>query len=147
MQLGVIGWGRMGGNMVRRLLSEPAHSAVVYDRAPAAAQALGRERVRAAADLAELVAALAPPRAIWVMLPAGAATVGTAVDMKHLGATPLGMQVRAKATLLETDGKRFVFSVEVWDEKEKVAESRHERFLVNDLAKFLARAMKKAETP
>ena len=78
-------------------------------------------------------------------LPAGAATVGTAVDMKHLGATPLGMQVRAKATLLETDGRRFVFSVEVSDAKEKVAEAKHERFLVNDLAKFLARAMKKAE--
>jgi fluoroacetyl-CoA thioesterase len=78
-------------------------------------------------------------------LPAGAATVGTAVDMKHLGPTPLGMKVRAKATLLETDGRRFVFSVEVWDEKDKVAEAKHERFLVNDLAKFLARAMKKAE--
>jgi fluoroacetyl-CoA thioesterase len=78
-------------------------------------------------------------------LPAGAATVGTAVDMKHLGATPLGMQVRAKATLVETDGKRFVFSVEVFDAKEKVAEAKHDRFLVNDLAKFLARAMKKAE--
>jgi predicted thioesterase len=78
-------------------------------------------------------------------LHAGAATVGTAVDMKHLGATPLGMQVRAKATLLETDGKRFVFSVEVFDAKEKVAEAKHDRFLVNDLAKFLARAMKKAE--
>jgi predicted thioesterase len=56
------------------------------------------------------------------------------------------MTVRAKATLLETDGKRFVFTVEVWDAKEKVAESRHERFLVQDLAKFLARAMKKAES-
>jgi predicted thioesterase len=78
-------------------------------------------------------------------LPAGAATVGTAVELKHLGATPLGMTVRAKATLLEVDDKRFVFSVEVWDEKEKVGESRHERFLVQDLAKFLARAMKKAE--
>lgn len=78
-------------------------------------------------------------------LPAGAATVGTVVELKHLGATPLGMQVRTKATLLETDGRRYVFSVEVWDAKEKVAESRHERFLVNDLAKFLARAMKKAE--
>jgi predicted thioesterase len=78
-------------------------------------------------------------------LPTGGATVGTAVDMKHLGATPLGMQVRAKATLLETDGRRFVFSVEVADSKEKVAEATHERFLVNDLAKFLARAMKKAE--
>ncbi|MBM4443628.1 MAG: thioesterase family protein [Candidatus Rokubacteria bacterium] len=78
-------------------------------------------------------------------LPAGAATVGTKVDMKHLGATPLGMEVRATATLLETDGRKFVFSVEVWDTKEKVAEATHERFLVNDLAKFLARAMKKAE--
>jgi fluoroacetyl-CoA thioesterase len=79
------------------------------------------------------------------ILAPGAATVGTAVDMKHLGATPLGMQVRAKATLLESDGKRFVFSVEVWDEKDKVAEAKHERFLVGDLAKFLARAMKKGE--
>ena len=78
-------------------------------------------------------------------LPAGAATVGTVVELKHLGATPLGMPVRAKATLLETDGRRYVFSVEVWDAREKVAESRHERVLVNDLAKFLARAMKKAE--
>ena len=76
-------------------------------------------------------------------LAAGAATVGTSVELKHLGATPLGMTVRAKATLLETDGRRYVFSVEVWDEKEKVAEARHERFLVNDLEKFLARAMKK----
>jgi predicted thioesterase len=78
-------------------------------------------------------------------LPAGAATVGTMVELKHLGATPLGMEVRAKATLLEGDGRRFLFSVEVWDAKEKVAEARHERFLVNDLAKFLARAMKKAD--
>lgn len=78
-------------------------------------------------------------------LPAGAATVGTVVEMKHLAATPAGMQVHAKATLLETDGRRYLFSVEVWDAKEKVAESRHERFLIPDLAKFLARAMKKAD--
>ena len=78
-------------------------------------------------------------------LAAGATTVGTVVEMKHLGATPMGMTVRAKATLLETDGRRFVFSVDVWDAKEKVAEAKHERFLVGDLAKFLARAMKKAE--
>jgi fluoroacetyl-CoA thioesterase len=78
-------------------------------------------------------------------LPAGAATVGTVVELKHLGATPLGMTVRAKATLTETDGRRYVFAVEVWDEKEKVADARHERFVVNDLAKFLARAMKKAD--
>jgi fluoroacetyl-CoA thioesterase len=78
-------------------------------------------------------------------LPAGAATVGTVVELKHLGATPLGMTVRARATLIETDGRRYAFTVEVWDEKEKVAEAKHERFVIGDLAKFLARAMKKGE--
>jgi fluoroacetyl-CoA thioesterase len=78
-------------------------------------------------------------------LPPGAATVGTMVEMRHLAATPVGMRVRATATLLETDGRRYLFSVEAWDEKEKIAEGRHERFVVPDLQKFLARAMKKGE--
>ncbi len=73
----------------------------------------------------------------------GAATVGTLVEMKHLAATPLGMKVRAKATLVETDGKRCLFHVEVFDEVEKIAEGRHERFIVPNLEKFLDRAMKK----
>ena len=60
-------------------------------------------------------------------------------------ATPVGMTVRAKATLLETDGKRFLFAVEAWDDKEKIAEGRHERFVLPDLAKFLDRAMKKGQ--
>ncbi len=76
-------------------------------------------------------------------LPAGAGTVGTMVEMKHLAATPVGMKVRAKATLLETDGRRFLFSVEAWDEEEKIAEGRHARFIVPDMQKFLGRAMKK----
>lgn len=54
-------------------------------------------------------------------LPPGAATVGTMVEMRHLAATPVGMTTRAKATLLETDGRRYLFAVEVWDEKEKIA--------------------------
>lgn len=78
-------------------------------------------------------------------LPPGAATVGTLVEMRHLAATPVGMLVRAKATLLETDGRRYLFAVEAWDEKEKIAEGRHERFVVADLEKFLARAMKKGD--
>ncbi|HEV8614637.1 MAG TPA: thioesterase family protein [Methylomirabilota bacterium] len=78
-------------------------------------------------------------------LPAGASTVGTMVEMKHLAATPVGMTVRATARLLETDGRRYLFSVEAWDEKEKIAEGRHERFVVPDLAKFLARTMKKGQ--
>ena len=75
--------------------------------------------------------------------PPGGGSVGTMVEMKHLAATPVGMKVRAKATLLESDGKRYLFSVEAWDEKEKIAEGRHERFVVPDMERFLARAMKK----
>jgi fluoroacetyl-CoA thioesterase len=76
-------------------------------------------------------------------LPPGGASVGTMVDMKHLAPTPLGMTVRAKATLLESDGKRCLFQVDVFDEIEKIAEGRHERFVVPDLEKFLSRAMTK----
>jgi fluoroacetyl-CoA thioesterase len=78
-------------------------------------------------------------------LPAGGASVGTMIEMRHLAATPVGMTVRARARLLETDGKRFLFAVEAWDDKEKIAEGRHERFLVPDLAKFLDRVMKKGQ--
>jgi predicted thioesterase len=76
-------------------------------------------------------------------LPPGASTVGTMVEMRHLAATPVGLGVRAKATLLETDGRRFLFAVEAWDDAEKIADGRHERFVIPDLAKFLQRAMKK----
>ena len=76
--------------------------------------------------------------------PPGGGSVGTMVEMKHLAATPVGMKVRAKATLLESHGKRYLFSVEAWDEKEKIAEGRHERFVVPDMERFLARAMKKS---
>jgi predicted thioesterase len=73
----------------------------------------------------------------------GAGTVGTMVEMKHLAATPVGMKVRARATLLETDGRRCLFQVEAWDEVEKIAEGRHERFVVPNLEKFLQRARQK----
>jgi predicted thioesterase len=77
-------------------------------------------------------------------LPPGASTVGTMVEMKHLAPTPVGLTVRAKATLLETDGRRFLFAVEAWDDREKIAEGRHERFVIPSLEKFLERARKKA---
>jgi predicted thioesterase len=80
-------------------------------------------------------------------LPPGGASVGTAVDMKHLAATPIGMTVRAKAVLLETDGRRCLFDVQAWDEVEKIAEGRHERYVVADLGRFLARAGAKGGTP
>ena len=73
----------------------------------------------------------------------GAATVGTAVDVRHLAATPPGMRVRGTAVLKETDGRRYLFEVEAWDEVEKIAEGRHERVMVADLTRFLERAAAK----
>ena len=78
-------------------------------------------------------------------LPPGAGTVGTMVEMRHLAATPVGMKVRARAELLETDGKRFLFRVEAFDEVEMVAEGKHERHVIPSLEKFLSRAMAKGK--
>jgi 6-phosphogluconate dehydrogenase len=81
MQLGVIGLGRMGGNIVRRLTAR-GHDCVVFDRQASARDALAKEkRVAGAASVDALVAALQPPRAIWVMLPAGAATEETVAEL------------------------------------------------------------------
>ncbi len=69
MQLGMIGLGRMGANMVRRLM-RGGHSCVVYDRAATAVAALVAENATGAASLDELVRKLTAPRAVWVMVPA-----------------------------------------------------------------------------
>jgi 6-phosphogluconate dehydrogenase len=76
MQLAMIGLGRMGANIVRRLMRS-GHSCVCYDRDPAPGKALAAEGANVAASLADLVAALQAPRAIWVMLPAGEPTEQT----------------------------------------------------------------------
>jgi 6-phosphogluconate dehydrogenase len=80
MQLGMIGLGRMGGNMVRRLL-RGAHQCLVFDHEPDAVQVLVRERAVAAASLDDLVQRLRPPRAVWVMVPAGAPTETTVASL------------------------------------------------------------------
>src|ERR1700749_3864177 len=76
MQLGVIGLGRMGGNIARRLMRE-GHACVVYDRDAAGVEALAKDGAQGAKDLDELIAKLSAPRAIWVMLPAGGPTEDT----------------------------------------------------------------------
>ena len=76
MQLGMIGLGRMGGNIVRRLMQH-GHSTVVYDRDQKAVAALVAEGAEGSATLEDFVAKLKPPRAAWVMLPAGQVTEAT----------------------------------------------------------------------
>lgn len=71
-------------------------------------------------------------------LDAGSVTVGTVVNVRHLGATPIGQRVRATAELVEIDGRRLVFNVEAYDEQKKIGEGQHERFIVN-LERFLQR--------
>jgi 6-phosphogluconate dehydrogenase len=73
MQIGVIGLGRMGGNISRRLMQH-GHEPVVYDHDAKAIAALTRDGATGAADLGKLVAQLRAPRAVWVMLPAGQIT-------------------------------------------------------------------------
>jgi 6-phosphogluconate dehydrogenase len=70
MELGMIGLGRMGGNMVRRVMRAGVRG-VVHDRARDAVAALAGEGATGAASLPELVRALAPPRHVWIMVPAG----------------------------------------------------------------------------
>jgi len=70
MQIGMIGLGRMGANMVRRLLRD-GHECVVNDRNPEAVKALEAEGAVGAASLDGFIAKLKPPRAIWLMIPAG----------------------------------------------------------------------------
>ena len=69
MQLGMIGLGRMGANMVRRLIKN-GHNCVVFDRSPATVSALAKEKAVGAASLADFVKRLETPRVVWLMVPA-----------------------------------------------------------------------------
>ena len=69
MQLGMIGLGRMGANMVRRLL-KGGHQCVVFDRSPKAVKELAKEKAVGASSLADFVKKLEKPRAVWLMVPA-----------------------------------------------------------------------------
>src|SRR5258707_14597040 len=76
MQLGMIGLGRMGGNIVRRLMKH-GHSAVVYDKDSKAVAALAADGASGSTALEEFVSKLEKPRTAWVMLPAGKITEAT----------------------------------------------------------------------
>lgn len=71
-------------------------------------------------------------------LPEGYGTVGISLNIKHIAATPLGMKVTAKAELIEMNGKRLLFRVEAYDEKELIGEGTHERYIIEE-SKFLAK--------
>ncbi len=76
MQLGIVGLGRMGGNIALRLMRD-GHTTAVYDRSAEAVQRVAKDGATAARDLSHLVTLLEKPRAVWVMLPAGEITEQT----------------------------------------------------------------------
>jgi fluoroacetyl-CoA thioesterase len=82
-------------------------------------------------------------RVLEGLLPPGTTSVGSRLDVRHLAPTPVGMHVRARAELLEVEGRRLVFRVEAWDERQQIGEATHERFVV-DRERFIARTMIKS---
>ena len=64
-------------------------------------------------------------------LAAGEQSVGISMNLKHTAATPLGMEVRAVTEVTAVDGRKITFKVEGFDEKEKIGEAVHERFIIN----------------
>ena len=86
MQIGIVGLGRMGANIARRLM-RAGHKVVAWDSNAEAVAALAKDGATPAAGLADLAGKLEAPRAIWIMLPAGAATDGAIDEIApHLSA-------------------------------------------------------------
>jgi len=85
---------------------------------------------------------IAAHSAVDPLLPPGWSTVGTELNIKHLSATPLGMEVSARAELLSIDGRALVFKVEAFDEAGKIGEGTHSRFIVEN-ERFLAKIKNK----
>src|SRR5580692_51346 len=86
MQLGMIGLGRMGANMVRRL-QKAGHKCAVFDRSPKTVEELVKEKATGAASLQDLMKKLDKPRAVWMMVPAAAVdkTIADLVDYLEPG--------------------------------------------------------------
>lgn len=77
-------------------------------------------------------------------LPKEYTTVGTAVNIKHMAATPIGMEVKAVAELISVEGRKLTFKIEAFDALEKIGEGEHERYIV-EATKFREKVYKKLE--
>lgn len=74
----------------------------------------------------------------------GWGTVGTSLNIGHLSATPIGMKVRCASKLVEVDGRRLVFDIQVFDDAGLIGQGTHERFIIQN-EKFMGKAKKKAQ--
>jgi predicted thioesterase len=80
---------------------------------------------------------------IKTLVEPGEDSVGTMVNIRHLAATPIGMRVRLRAEIVSVEGRRVVCRVEAWDEREKIGEGTHERFVI-DVTRFGLRVLAKS---
>ena len=80
--------------------------------------------------------------AIAEALPEGQTSVGTALDVRHLAATPPGHRVRARAEVTAVQGRKVSFRVQAWDERDLIGEGTHTRFVI-DVARFMQRVESK----
>lgn len=69
---------------------------------------------------------------ILPFLEEGQSSVGTIVNIRHLAATPVGMQIRFHSELVAIEGRKLTFKVEAWDEVEQIADGEHERFIIDE---------------
>ncbi len=76
--------------------------------------------------------------AIEDYLPEGQASVGIEIEVKHLAATPVGEEVRARAEVTHVEGRKVQFLVQAWDEKEMIGDGTHTRFII-DVERFMQR--------
>ncbi len=75
-------------------------------------------------------------------LPEEQASVGAAITVRHLAATPLGQRVRARAEVTGVDGRQITLTVQAWDERELIGEGTHTRFII-DVGRFLEKVQAK----
>ncbi|HZS66663.1 MAG TPA: thioesterase family protein [Burkholderiales bacterium] len=114
---------------------------VVSDQHTAPRVGSGAVHVLATPVMINLIEAAALD-AIERLLPPGYQSLGTLLSVRHIAATPVGMRVRARATVERVDGRTVYFRVEAHDERELIGEGTHERVVVN-VAKFDQRVQRK----
>ena len=104
---------------------------IVSEKNSAAAMKSGELNVYATPSMIALMEQAAY-KSVAGELEEGMGTVGTLMNVSHISATPLGMEVTAKTELIEIDRKRLVFHVEAFDERGKIGEGTHERFIIDN---------------
>lgn len=121
-----------------------SHQIVITVGEADTARAAGGERLPAVFSTPRLVSYLerTAHESILPELAEGQTSVGTMVNIRHLAATPVGMQIRFYSELIAIDGRRLTFKVEAWDEVEQIADGEHERYII-DQTRFNRRLTEK----